>query len=218
MGSGLLLALAIVPPPGECTNREHVVTGRVRICHLGTGGAPMAQRWSRPQRSTPQPGISPPGQVSSRAFAQVVRSHPDWTPGEYKPARAPAPPPAGRRASGRPPSISPRQPLKCRQASSGDRSSSRSACCRARPGPLWHIARACANVCSRGRARCDDGLGDQYPASRGCRGDADRCRFVEMRSLRSLGSISRTTTLPTLPSSAPSRAGTCESRKRRVRR
>jgi hypothetical protein len=26
---------------------------------------------------------------------------------------------------------------------------------------------------------------------RGCGGDADRCRFVEMRSLRSLGSISR---------------------------
>ena len=52
---------------------------------------------------------------------------------------------------------------------------------------------------------------------RGCRGDADRCRFVEMHSLRLLGSISRTTTLPTLPSSALSRAGTCESRKRLVR-
>src|SRR5258708_5976590 len=40
--------------------------------------------------------------------------------------------------------------------------------------------------------------------------------FMEMPLLRVVGlSISRTTTFPALPSSAASRAGTCESRKRR---
>jgi hypothetical protein len=93
--------------PGECTSREHVVTDRVRICHLGHRRRAHGPGEGHGRRDQPRSRVSADPGTSAASVRPGRPITPDWTPGECKPARAPAPPPAGRRAGRRPPSSSP---------------------------------------------------------------------------------------------------------------
>jgi hypothetical protein len=124
------------------------VTDRARICHQPGAAAahPWPRRCSRPGRSTPQPGISRPGQVGSRAFARVVRSHP-----------------IGRLANANPRGqghLSLRSRSRCRWGSGGRSAADRTTQRPAGPGNLTttpgvgsHRPSAAGTRCRRGNAR-----------------------------------------------------------------
>jgi hypothetical protein len=175
------------PAPAGCRHAH-------RPPRAGTAHSPGRSSMKSGPSSAPIGGMGQAGEPRRRR----VRSTASW-----------APPPAAKRSAG---------PVKSGCWRVDGRSFTPSAGWNA--GSSRTGSPACAQQLFRGRARCDDGLGDHYLAMRGL-----RWRRWQMPALwrdaaregRGGSRFSRTMTRPALPSSAAGRAGTCESRKRRVR-